>query len=231
MPPSGIGGTTSKLKFGEYLLIFPFVNRKVNADRSLLTKKLTRAKNILHSGDLSAAPIVKNLESALSSFISKEAEGAKIRSKARWLEEGEKPTRFFFRLEQKQGENSFESLVDENGIEKSSQEDLESILVDFYTSLFSKDTLDMQIETELIDGLEFSLTDFEREQCQGLFTKEELLSALQGLQTGKSPGSDGLPTEFYLTFWESLCNLLVQVYMSTFILVSCRIANVKVSYA
>jgi len=50
----------------------------------------------------------------------------------------------------------------------------------------------MQIQTELIDDLEFSLSDYERDQCEGLFTKEELLSALQGLQ----PGSDGLPTEF-----------------------------------
>jgi len=38
----------------------------------------------------------------------------------------------------------------------------------------------------------------EREQCEALFTKEELLFALRGLQTGKAPGSDGLPTEFYL---------------------------------
>ena len=96
------------------------------------------------------------------------------------------------------------------------QEDLESILVDFYTSLFSKDTLDMEIQSELINDLEFSLTDFEREQCEGLFTKEELLSALQGLQTGKSPGSDGLPTEFYLAFWDSLSDSLVQVYNERF---------------
>ena len=54
----------------------------------------------------------------------------------------------------------------------------------------------MQIQTELIDDLEFSLNDLEREQCEGLFTKEELFLALQGLQTGKSPGSDGLPTKF-----------------------------------
>ena len=54
----------------------------------------------------------------------------------------------------------------------------------------------MQIQTELIDDLEFSLNDLEREQCEGLFTKEELFLARQGLQTGKSPGSDGLPTKF-----------------------------------
>lgn len=49
----------------------------------MLTKRLIRAKNDFHSGDHLAAPIVKDLESALLSVISKEAEGAKIRSKAR----------------------------------------------------------------------------------------------------------------------------------------------------
>ena len=49
----------------------------------------------------------------------------------------------------------------------------------------------MQIQTEIIDDLDLSLSDAEREQCERLFTKDELFAALKGLQTGKSPGSDG----------------------------------------
>ena len=58
----------------------------------------------------------------------------------------------------------------------------------------------MQIQTEIIDDLDLSLSDAEREQCKGLFTKDELFATLKGLQTSKSPGSDGLPIEFYATF-------------------------------
>lgn len=112
--------------------------------------------------------------------------------------------------------NSFTSLVDADGVEKFSQDDLEVILVNFYSSLFSKDSLNMQIQTELIDDLELSLNDFEREECEGSLTKEELLSALQSLPTGKSPGSDGLPTEFYLAFWDSLGELLVSIFNERF---------------
>ena len=79
---------------------------------------------------------------------------------------------------------------------------LNMFLIDFYKALFSKDSLDMQIQTEIIDDLDLSLSDLEREQCEGLFTKEELCAALKGLQTGKSPGSDGLPIEFYSAFWD-----------------------------
>ena len=101
-------------------------------------------------------------------------------------------------------------------MEKSSPSDLEDILVHFYEDLFSKDSLHMQIQTEIIDDLELSLTDFERDLCEGFFTKEELTDALKSLQTGKTPGSDGLTTEFYLTFWDVLADPLLSVLNECF---------------
>ena len=93
---------------------------------------------------------------------------------------------------------------------------MESILVDFYKDLYAKDNLNLQTQKSLIDDLELSLTDSERENCEGEFTKEELSAALGGLQTGKSPGSDGLPTEFYKAFWEDLGDVLVTVLNDNF---------------
>ena len=119
----------------------------------------------------------------------------------KWFEEGEKPTRYFLRREnQRAAENSFDSLINSQGEETSSQTDMESILVDFYKNLFSKDNLDLHVQQSLIDDLEFTLSDSERVSCEGDLTKDELFMALGGLQTGKSPGSDGLPTEFYKAF-------------------------------
>ena len=87
----------------------------------------------------------------------------------------------------------------------------ESALSSLGRDLFAKDDpIDMQIQTDLIDSLE-SLTDIERASCEGLFTKDEIFSALKGLQTGKSPGSDGLPIEFYLAFSDDLGDFLVLV--------------------
>ena len=187
-------------------------HRLRNQNRIALTKRLIRAKNSSEPSE-----IINDLESQLSVLISKEAEGAKIRSRAQWFEEGEKPTRYFFRLEQSRAaSNSFSCLFDENGIEKNSQQDLENILTKFYQTLFTKDSLDMQIQTSIIDALDFSLTDHERELCEGLFTLEELLTALKGLQTGKTPGSDGLSTEFFLHFWDDLGEPLLSVLNESF---------------
>jgi len=90
-------------------------------------------------------------------------------------------------------------------VEKSTQSDFENILTSFYSELFTKDpAIDMQIQTKIIDDLKVSLTDLERDSCEGILTTEELFFPLKGLQTGKAPGSDGLSTEFYLALWDDL---------------------------
>ena len=68
----------------------------------------------------------------------------------------------------------------------------------------------------ILSTCKFKLTDHEREICEGLFTLDELTAALKGLQTGKTPGSDGLSTEFYLCFWDDLGELLLSVLNESF---------------
>ena len=202
-----------KIVIRDFCINFSVGERRLrNQNRISLTKRLIRAKNSFRS-----AEVIDDLEGQLSLLISKEAEGAKIRSRAQWFEEGEKPTRYFFHLEQtRAASNSFSSLFDENGVEENSQQDLENILVCFYQTLFTRDSLDMQIQTDIINALDFSLSDYECQMCEGLFTLDELLAALKGLQTGKTPGSDGLSTEFYLCFWEDIGDLLLSVLNESF---------------
>ena len=69
----------------------------------------------------------------------------------------------------------------------------------------------MQIQEELIHDLDTCPTDYERDLCEELFIMEELITALFGLQTGKSLGSDGLLPEFYSALWDDLSDSLRSV--------------------
>ena len=191
--------------------------KSTNCFRTSLTNRLIRAKNDFACGNESRSSEIRDIECSLSSLALREAEGAKIRSRAKWLEEGEKPTRYFFRREnQRVAKNYFESLTNSQGQEVSFQIDMESILVDSYNNLYSKDNLDLRVQESLIGDLEFVLSDSERDSCEGEFTKDELFLALGGLQTGKSPGSDGLPTEFYNVFRQDLGDILALVLNEKF---------------
>ena len=81
-------------------------------------------------------------------------------------------------------------------MEKSSPDDLETILADLYTALYSKDNVDLQFQQRLINDLDRFLSSFERDACERPLSTSELLTAARGLQTGKSPGSDGLRSNF-----------------------------------
>ena len=64
-----------------------------------MTNEVIKLKALLVAGDFSVSPVIRDLENKLKELVLKELSGVAMRSKARWLEEGEKPSRFFFRLE------------------------------------------------------------------------------------------------------------------------------------
>ena len=146
--------------------------KEANRERHSLTKRLISAKNAFARGNTSKASEIRDLESSLSSLATREVVGAKIRSRAKWVEEGEKTTRYFFRLEQKRAEkNSFASLIDSRVNEASSQANMESFLTEFCRNLYAKDALDIPVQSDLIGDLEMFLSDAERDSCEGEFTK------------------------------------------------------------
>ena len=53
------------------------------------------------------------------------------------------------------------------------------------------------------------LTPEDKEKCKGLLTKEECLQALKDMSLNKTPGSDGLPVEFYKVFWSDISDHLL----------------------
>ena len=53
--------------------------------------------------------------------------------------------------------------------------------------------------------------------CEGLIEQDEILKAIKKLNNNKSPGSDGLTKEFYITFWEQLKEHLTQLYANIFL--------------
>lgn len=53
------------------------------------------------------------------------------------------------------------------------------------------------------------LSSDEQLACEGLITEAECLEALKSMQTDKTPGTDGLPVEFYKFFSGDISNFLL----------------------
>ena len=53
------------------------------------------------------------------------------------------------------------------------------------------------------------LNEIDKEKCKGLLTEKECLEALNSMESGKSPGTDGLPAQFYKVFWKDVSTYLI----------------------
>ena len=131
-----------------------------------------------------------------------------------WIEEGEKPTKYFCGLESKK----FTSKI----IPKIERDDGKTITKQFYilkeTKVFYEELYKFRegnrckvsdLETDLKD-LNFNKLSFDEQlSLEGEINVNEASKVLQKMNNNKSPVSDGFSTEFFKFFWIDLKSFVV----------------------
>lgn len=141
------------------------------------------------------------------------AEGAKIRAREKWAEEGETSSSFFLRQEKTTARKKlFSGIRNAAGHVVRSVSAMLHVWCLFYIQLFSAAILSFQEQNFFLHSLSFSLSASDSSLCEGAVTAEECLRALKAFSPGRSPGLDGLPYEFFQHFWALLGNDLVAVF-------------------
>ena len=150
----------------------------------------------------------------LEQIIEHKTKGAILRSKCRWYNEGEKNTKYFLNLEKRHYKNGVISQLKINDDEfVTSDKEILIRCESFYKNIYSSNIdHDDHNETKNIffsKATQKVLNPEDKEKCEGLLTKEECLQALKDMSPNKTPGSDGLPAEFYKVFWNNLADYLL----------------------
>ena len=91
------------------------------------------------------------------------------------------------------------------------KKDIEKIVVNFYQSLYTKDTTDENMQNILLSKISTPLQKEDNYKCEGILTEDECYNALKGMKSNKTPGNDGLSKEFYATFWKDIGMQLVEM--------------------
>ena len=168
-----------------------------------IRNQLILLKRQLASGSDSVKAEILDLETALPSSFTLELEGLKIRSRVKWLEEGETPSRFLLNMGNQRREKSYVlSILISHDVEVYSLEELLTVHEQFYTLLYSEEPVDSEIHNFLFSQVTSRLLQPESASCEGRLSLEELTEALSISNKNKTPGPDGLITEFYSSFWE-----------------------------
>ena len=144
--------------------------------------------------------------------------GAILRSKARWTEEGEKNSKFFLNLEHHNQEvKNITSLLNTNGAQISEPNEILEYITMFYKNLYAP-VSEKKFESinECTFASDTKLNQSDSDMLDKPITENDLYESLSDLPNNKTPGSDGLTVEFYKKFWkiikEPLCDCIKTVY-------------------
>ena len=185
--------------------------RNMSLREDELHKRMEKLDQIIcNSNDL------QNIEDTLKEYDSLKAEvniiykqkgkAAMFRSECRWIEEGERPTKYFFNLEKQNFKRKTitELRLEDDKIVSDEKEILKSI-EDFYGNLYKfRGPLSEAEFHQFTSELNLpKISDDERGMLEGLLSFEECKEALKCLNDNKSPGEDGFTVEFLSAFLTS----------------------------
>ena len=162
----------------------------------------------------------KNLKAQLDEIIEHEIKGSILRSLCRDYEQGEKCTKYFFSLEKSKCKQK--TITRLKSAEGSLISEPKKVLEEcrlFYKKLYSKNS-DVNPDNFPFFSANDHIPKLDEEQkqsCENELTEAELHETLKSFAKNKSPGLDGITSEFYLEFWQRLKLKILGVYKESFL--------------
>ena len=136
-------------------------------------------------------------------------EGVLLRSRARWVSDGEKVTKYFCGLEKRNYvSKQMTKLVKTNGVTVTETKDIIEETKQFYSSLYEKKQTEECAIHNIVQEIP-SLSEIEANKLEGTIEVQEATYVLKKMKNGKSPGSDGFTVEFFKVFWTKRLNHIV----------------------
>ena len=153
---------------------------------------------------------LERMKTQLEQLRRKKIDGMIVRSRIKWITEGDKPSRYFCNLENRNFTNrSISFLEKHNGEIIDDQTDILKEVQHFYKTLYKeKHVIDVDLEETV--GPAPKLTIDDREILKGNISFHEMALVLRHMQNNKSPGPDGFTVEFFKFFFKDIGNFLVR---------------------
>lgn len=121
---------------GKTIAYASFKKRETNSREIALQKQLTEEEQNIELNNLNK---IEEIKKELEEIRKKQAEGAAIRSRSRWILEGEKPSAYFCNLEKRNYlDKSMNYLQKDSGETLTEQKDILNEVKQFYESLYSE---------------------------------------------------------------------------------------------
>ena len=160
-----------------------------------------------------------NLKEEMDLIYQKKGKGSIIRSKCKCIEQGEKPTAFFFNLEKRNyNRKSIKKLQGLEGTTLTNEDEILNEIEAFYKQLYNSGLDENDLFDLFVQSLKTpKLQEQQRNELEGEITLAECKVVLRTFSSGKSPGEDGFTWEFYNCFFDLLGQDLVNCFNDAYV--------------
>ena len=195
------------------------LKQKIFVEKSEKSKRLSDLDQFISSGSSAANHQANHLEAEhnqlkqeLCLIYENRGKGSIVRSKTRWIEQGEKPTKYFY------NHKTIKELKYPEGKSMTKEEEILQEIERFYKELYTSTTSFKNVQfISYIENLELPrLEDSESSELEGDITPKECKDILSTVSRGKSPGEDGFTWEFYNCFFDLLGQDLVDSFNASY---------------
>ena len=187
--------------------LFKYQIKETAIERAKELSRLRKAKSeeILqqianeNAGENKNKEKIKNLKKQLVEHSN--GLGVFVRTKQTIVEEGETPSKALFQFEKNNQKKKTIKEVRSGECLYKDTKNIQKTVRKFYKDLYKKQNTDADEAKHFIENIKTSLANDENGFLNVQLSNEELLKAANSLATGKSPGIDGIPVEFYQQYW------------------------------
>jgi exonuclease III len=159
---------------------------------------------------------LRDAKTELDNLEHKQYQAAAIRSRVTWLLKGERCTRYFCSLEKSRASANIITALQHpiTNVLSTTVNDLCDTAAEYNERLYTPEQdIDEDAVKELLVHMP-TIPDAQRNLLDAEITLEELKAAVKKSPTNKCPGLDGIPVDFFATFFTQLGPLLLDVFNS-----------------
>ena len=158
------------------------------------------------------------LENELKEIYNNKSKGNIIRSRVKWVEEGERNSKYFLTLEKSRQSNNVIRRVNTGSETVISSQLIINEISNYYKKLYSPDDVQGEVIMNYLNSISDhrQLSNDEKILCDEEVTVNEIKQAVSKIRRNRSPGLDGLSPEFYKMFYDDLEELYIGMLRETY---------------
>ena len=188
------------------------ISKSINISKNIFMHIEKRLNDIKGSTDKNLIRESEFLKQQIKEYYENQLQAAKIRSRVKCFEEGEKSSKFFFNTEKKNASDKIWSKIKcHDGSYNSNINVILNEQKRFYENLFTSEGSNEIEARSLLQNVDKGLNEEDKQFCDADITEKEIFDTIKLLKTNKSPGDDGIVSEFYKEYWYLIHEKITEV--------------------